>query len=181
MGHIAHLRKQIKSKNSYDYHNADYEKKKSIFFFMRSEWFFIWTNLNPIHPRSLVEIGPVVLEKKIFKNASMYFCYFIIISPWKMTQPLIWTNFGPLHPRMLCAKFGWNWSSVSWEEHEKVKSLRQWRRTMDIFETDKLTWTFGSGELKIIQCGCLTLTVLHIKVFHHQRKLYCICSVSLVY
>ena len=32
---------------------------------------FIWTNLNPLHPRihfeSLVEIGPLVQEKKIFK------------------------------------------------------------------------------------------------------------------
>ena len=39
---------------------------------MKIEWFFIWPNLNPLHPRmlkwcfkpSLVEIGPVVLEKK---------------------------------------------------------------------------------------------------------------------
>ena len=25
-----------------------------------------------------------------FKNLSMYFCYFVIISPWKRTWPLIW-------------------------------------------------------------------------------------------
>ena len=34
----------------------------------------------------------------------MYFCYFIIISPWKRLWPFIWTNLHPLHPRMLCAK-----------------------------------------------------------------------------
>ena len=43
------------------------------FFVIISPWKragpFIWTNLNPLHPRmlvpSLVEIGPVVLEKKM--------------------------------------------------------------------------------------------------------------------
>ena len=29
---------------------------------------------------------------------------------------LLWTKFNPIHPRMLCAKFGWNWSSDSGEE-----------------------------------------------------------------
>ena len=65
---------------------------------------------------SLVEIGPVVLEKKIFSVLSMYFCYFVIISPWNRVGLFIWTNLNPLHPRMLSAKFGWNWSSGSWEE-----------------------------------------------------------------
>ena len=50
MGHIAHLRKQFKSLNTYDYHNVDYEKKKPIIYFMRIEWFFIWKNSNPLHP-----------------------------------------------------------------------------------------------------------------------------------
>ena len=29
----------------------------------------------------------------------MYFHYFIIISPWKITGPFIWTNLNPLHPK----------------------------------------------------------------------------------
>ena len=33
-------------------------------------------------------------------------------------------NLNPLYPRMLCAKFGWNWPSGSWEEDENVKSLQ---------------------------------------------------------
>ena len=41
MGHIAHLRKQFKSINIYDYHNVDEEKKKNIIYFMRIEWSFI--------------------------------------------------------------------------------------------------------------------------------------------
>ena len=44
---------------------------------------------------SLVEIGTVVLKKKL----SMYFSYFILNSPWKRVWPFIWTNLNPLHPR----------------------------------------------------------------------------------
>ena len=28
----------------------------------------------------------------------------------------IWTNWNPLYPQMRYAKFGWNWSSGSWED-----------------------------------------------------------------
>ena len=34
---------------------------------------------------------------------------------------LICKTLCPLHQRTLCAKFGWNWSSGSWEEDENVK------------------------------------------------------------
>ena len=71
-----------------------------------------------------------------------------------MAWPFIWTNLNPLHPRMFCAKFGWNWPSGSGEEDENVKSLRrrqqrQQRRTTDKLWSEKLTWAFGSGELKM--------------------------------
>ena len=51
---------------------------------------------------------------------------------------------------MHCAKFGRNWPSGSGEEDENVKSLWQWQQqqTMDNFWSEKLTWAFGSGELK---------------------------------
>ena len=78
---------------------------------------------------SLVEIGPVVLGKKFFLILSMYFHYFIIISPWKRAWPFIWTNLNPLHPGILCAKFGWNWPSGSGEEDKNVKSLQTDRQT----------------------------------------------------
>ena len=85
----------------------------------------------------------------------MYFHDFVIISPWKRAGPFIRTNLNPLYPRMFCAKFDWNWPSGSGEEDENVKSLRQWRqrqrrrRTTDKFWSEKLTWAFGSGELKM--------------------------------
>ena len=80
----------------------------------------------------------------------MYFCYFVIISPWKRVGPFIWTNLYPLHARMRCAKFGWNCPSGSGEEDENVKSLRKQRRQRktDKFGSEKYTWAFGSGELK---------------------------------
>ena len=35
----------------------------------------------------------------------------------------IWRNLDPLHPRILCAKFGWNWSSGSGEEDFLISSM----------------------------------------------------------
>ena len=59
----------------------------------------------------LVEIGPVVPEKKIFKFHQCIFAICVIISPCKRAGPFIWTNLNPLQPRMLCAKFGWKWTN----------------------------------------------------------------------
>ena len=81
---------------------------------------FIWTKLNPLHPSMLcAKFGwnwPNFSGEEDFKISSMYFCYFVIISPLKRAGPFIWTNLNPLHPRMFCAKFGWNWLSGSGEE-----------------------------------------------------------------
>ena len=81
---------------------------------------FIWPNLNPIHPRMICikfswnwRSGS---GEEDFLNTSMYYRYFMIISPWNMVGPFIWTNLNPLHLKMLCAKFGWNWLSGSGEE-----------------------------------------------------------------
>ena len=94
---------------------------------MRIFWFFIWRNLNPYYwrmlVRRLIEIGSVVLEKRNFSILSMYFRYFLIISPWKRAEPFIWINLNSLHPRMLCAKFGWNWLSGSGEEDFLISSM----------------------------------------------------------
>ena len=78
---------------------------------------------------SLDEIGPAVLEKKIFKFRQYVFAFFVIISPWKRAWPLIWTNLNSLYPKMICVKFGWNWLSGSGEEDKNVKSLQTKRRT----------------------------------------------------
>ena len=102
MGNIAHLRKHPRRRRNF----------VIVFFYS-----VIHVYLNPYHPKmvcaNLVEIGPVILGKKIFKFSLKYFHYFVIISPWKRTRPFIWTNVNSLHQMMLYAKFGWNKSSGS--------------------------------------------------------------------
>ena len=59
-----------------------------------------------------------------FSNWSMYFRFFIIISPSKRVWPFIWTNLkNPLYPRMHCAKFGWNWPIGSEEDDFSNSSM----------------------------------------------------------
>ena len=59
---------------------------------------------------------------------------------------------------MLCAKFGWNWSTGSKEEDKNVKSLwqqqQQQQQQQQLWTSDKLwiaklTWAFGSGWLEM--------------------------------
>ena len=124
---------------------------------------FICTNLNHLHPRMLCDMVDwnwlSGSGKEDFLIPSMYFHYYVIISTWKKARPFIWRTLNSLHPRMLCAKFDWNWPSASGEEDENVKSLRQRQQqrqqkqqllTMDKFWSEKLTWAFGSGKLKMI-------------------------------
>ena len=78
----------------------------------------------------------------------MYFRYFVIISPWKRAGPFIWTNLHPHHPRMLCAKFGWNWPSGSWEE---VKN-RKWKKCVtdnyiNILIKVQISWVIRRQQL----------------------------------
>ena len=74
MGHIAHLRKQFKSL----YHNVDSEnKEKTLWEFIGSSFEQTWIPFTQgcFVPR-LVEIGPVVLEKKILKFRKCVFSLF---------------------------------------------------------------------------------------------------------
>ena len=51
MVHIAHPRKQFKSINAFLIIIMLIKRRKNIIYFMRIEWSFIRTNLNPLHPR----------------------------------------------------------------------------------------------------------------------------------
>ena len=59
----------------------------------------LWTKLNSIHPRMLcAKFGwnwPSSSGEEDFLISSMYFRYFLIISPWKRAGPFIWTNLIP--------------------------------------------------------------------------------------
>ena len=65
---------------------------------------------------SLGEIGSVDLEKKIFKFRQ---CILSSPEPLDQFQPNLASSY---------VKFAWNWFSVSGEEDENVKSLRERRR-----------------------------------------------------
>ena len=54
----------------------------------------------------LVEIGSGEggSGEQDFLISSIYFCYFVIISPWKRVGPFILRNLNPFQPRMQCAK-----------------------------------------------------------------------------
>ena len=78
-----------------------------------TQWLFV--------PR-LLEISPVVLEKKYFFKISFMYYRYIQLSPLgKKTRTVIWINFILLFPGMICAKLGWNWTSGSGEEDENLK------------------------------------------------------------
>ena len=88
MGHTAHLRKQFNSINKYDYIITLMKRRKNnIINFMRIYCFFIWRNLNPLHPKMLC--AKIVWNwlsgygEEDFLISSMYFHYFVFISPCK--------------------------------------------------------------------------------------------------
>ena len=87
IGHIAHLRKQFKSINTYDYIITLIKRKKHIIDFKRIYWFFIWRNLYLLHPRMLCAkfVWNWLSDsgEEHFLISSTYFHYFVIISPWK--------------------------------------------------------------------------------------------------
>ena len=87
---------------------------------MRIEFEQTW---NPFTKRCIVlclfEIGPVVLEKKIFIFPQCIFAIFISRNYLPLEKGVVDLN--PLHLRVLCAKFDWHLFSGSWEEDEMWK------------------------------------------------------------
>ena len=86
----------------------------------KTVWPFIWTDLNPLHPRIFfakfgcnLPIGSK--ENEILKYVNLFWL-FQNFSPWKRTLAFHWTNSNPLYPRILCAKFGWNCRTGSGED-----------------------------------------------------------------
>ena len=90
---------------------------------------FHLNKLNSLHPRILCAIKvwlknwPICSGEEVFWISSMYFRYFVIISPRRSAWPFVWRNLNSFYQRMLCAKFSWNWPSGSGED-EIVESLQ---------------------------------------------------------
>ena len=90
-----------------------------------------------------------------FLISSMYFHYFVIISPWKKGRALHLNKLeSPSAKDALCqvwlklAQWFWRrrWNVKSLERRQRRQ--RRQRRTTNKFWSEKLTWAFGSGELK---------------------------------
>ena len=65
---------------------------------------------------SLIEIGQVVLEKKVFKFRQWVFAISLLSPFGEGCGPSNLMKLNSLHPRMLCAKFDRNWLRASREE-----------------------------------------------------------------
>lgn len=96
--------------------------------------------------------GAVFWESKIFSYPILYFAflnYFLLERGW----PFIWTNVYSLPPRVLCGKFEIRRLVLErrmkfWKVYDE-KGRWQQRQITSTFWSEKLTWMFGSGELKM--------------------------------
>ena len=142
---------------------------------MRIYWFFIWTNWNPLHPRMLcAKFGWNWASGSVeedFLILSMYFLYFVIISPWKRAGPFIWTNWNPLHPRMLCAKFSWNWPSGSGEEYFSNSSMYFHNFVIISSCISIRAWPFIWTNLNHFTQGCFVLSLVKINSVVLEKKM----------
>ena len=75
-------------------------------------------------------------------------------SPWKRVWSFLYLT-NPLHPRMHCAKFGWNWSSCSSSEDEKVKSSQTDRQTDRRTERRRDVWRTTGDQKSSLEIDIL--------------------------
>ena len=99
----------------------------------------------------------LVLEKKIFQISSVFFYYFISISPWKRVRPFTLNYLKSFNTNMLFVKCSWNWPTGSGEEDKNVSSFNNNDNNdnkanndngQDKLWSKKVTWAFSSDELK---------------------------------
>ena len=106
---------------------------------------FLWTNLNPLHPRMLcAKFGWNWLSgsgEEDFLNFDYVFSLFHNYLP--LAGPFIWTNLNPLQLGIHCAKFGWNWLSGSGEEDffNFVNEFLLFRNYLPLEKVEPFIWT----------------------------------------
>ena len=114
---------------------------------------------------SLVEIGSVVLEKKIFNFFQWIFAISYNYLPLESSGPFIWTDLNPLHPRMLRAKFDRNWFSGSGEEFILISSmhfhnfviLSPLKRAGPLFQQNWIPFIQGCYVQNLVEIGSVVL------------------------
>ena len=81
--------------------------------------------------------------------SSLYFCYFANISSEERVWPFIWKEF-PSSKYGLC-QFRLKLAPLSWRTRrkcEKVIDIQMVTQAIDNGRSEKLIWTFSSGEVK---------------------------------
>ena len=97
-----------------------------------------------------------------FEISSMYLCYFVIIFPWKKVWPFICRKLNSLHRRVLSAKFVWNWSSGSREEHFEISSMYFCHFVM--ISPWKKVWPFICRKFNSLHRGILCANKVWLKL-----------------
>ena len=104
---------------------------------------FICINLNPLHQKMICAKfswnWPTGSWEKIFINLSMYFCYFIIFSPWKWWGP----SYEQSLKDALCQVY-LKLAQWFWRRRWKCEKFMTTRMTM-------ITTTMGNGQILIRQ------------------------------
>ena len=85
--------------------------------YVKFEWNWLNSFTHECVVQSLVEIGTVVVEKKIFKFRQCISAFVFVFISYNKLQSL--------HPRILYLKFVWNWPNGSEDEGENKKNLRR--------------------------------------------------------
>ena len=86
---------------------------------MSIELFFIWTNLNPLHPTMLCAEIWLKLAQRFWRRRILNFVNVFSLFRYYLPLEKCWA----LHLNKHCAKFGWNWPSDSGEEDFLISSL----------------------------------------------------------
>ena len=109
MGQIAHPRKQFKSIKTYDFIKTLIKRRKNHYLLYENLMVLHLNKLETPSPKNALckvwfKLAQWFWRRRFLFNSSIYFRYFIIITPMKRAEPFIRTIMNPLHPRMPCAK-----------------------------------------------------------------------------
>ena len=125
MYHIAHLRKQLNSINTYDYHNVNWEKKNPIIY---ENWMVLQLNTleSPSQKDALCQIWlklALWFWRKRFLNSVNVILLFGNYFPLEKGRALHLKNLNFLYTRMHYAKFGWYRPSGTGEQDLLISSM----------------------------------------------------------
>ena len=156
MGHTAHWRKQFKSIDTYDYTITLIKRRKKTFLtlleFIGSSFEETWIPFTQgcLVP-NLVEIGPVVWRRRFFNFVNV-FSLFRNYLPFEKGGALHLIKIESPSPKDALCQVWLKLAHWFWRRRwkcEKFTDRQTDRQTTDDRWSEKLTWAFSSGELKM--------------------------------